>query len=431
MKKIALLSLFLLCFATFGIKAQETIVASPIDAPTTFPGFEPVKKGLFVKAMSNHKQDAPTLAAGTKCNMQIILLMKDGKGQDFGLMRDYVLSNETFGPYAFILPAIYELKVGDSSIIKANIDSIAKGQAHPGFENGEYMTIIFKTFTNEMLAQIDAEAKIIAEKKKAGEEAALQAYFKANKINAIKSPEGIYYVITKATTGEKAHNGDNITANYTGKFLDGKKFDSNMDSAFHHVQPFSFPLGQGRVIKGWDIAFSILRKGEKATIYVPSSLGYGDRGQGSIPAFSTLVFDVELVDFKGQEDAFTKYFKDNNINDAIKTKEGIYYRILKAGTGETPKPGQQVTASYTGMLLNGTKFDSNVDPQFGHVEPFSFNIMQGNVIQGWDFGFSYLNKGTKAILYIPSNLAYGENSPSPQIPANSPMIFEVELIDFK
>jgi peptidylprolyl isomerase len=104
---------------------------------------------------------------------------------------------------------------------------------------------------------------------------------------------------------------------------------------------------------------------------------------------------------------------------------------LKAGSGETPKPGQQVTASYTGMLLNGTKFDSNVDPQFGHVEPFSFNIMQGNVIQGWDFGFSYLNKGAKAVLYIPSNLAYGENSPSPSIPANSPMIFEVELIDFK
>lgn len=431
MKKTALLSLILLFVAILHSNAQETIVASPIDAPTTFPGFVPVKKGLFLKAMSNHTADAATLTQGAKCNMQIVLLMKDGKGQDFGLMRDYVLSNETFGPYAFILPAIYELKLGDSSIIKANIDSIAKGQAHPGFENGEYMTILFKTFTNESLIKIDAAAKAAGEKKKLAEEAALQAYFKANKINAIKSPEGIYYVITKPTNGEKAHNGDNITANYTGKFLDGKKFDSNVDSAFHHVQAFSFPLGQGRVIKGWDIAFSILKKGEKATIYVPSALGYGERGQGSIPAYSTLVFDVELVDFKGQEDAFTKYFKDNNITDAIKTKEGIYYRITKPGEGASPKAGQQVTASYTGMLLNGTKFDSNVDPQFGHVEPFSFNIMQGNVIQGWDFGFSYLNKGAKAILYIPANLAYGENSPSPQIPANSPMIFEVELIDFK
>jgi FKBP-type peptidyl-prolyl cis-trans isomerase len=431
MKKIALVGFIFSIFATFGSLAQETIVASPIDAPTTFPGFLPVKKGLFVKIMPNHKSDAATLSEGSKCNMQIILLMKDGKAQDFGVMRDYVLSNQTFGPYAFILPAIYELKLGDSSVIKANIDSIAKGQAHPGFENGEFMTIIYKSFTSEMLSKIDAESKAQAEKKKATEEGELQAYFKANKINAIKSPEGIYYVITKASTGDKAHSGDNITANYTGKFLDGKKFDSNIDSAFHHVQPFSFPLGQGRVIKGWDIAFSILKKGEKATIYVPSSLGYGDRGQGSIPAFSTLVFDVELVDFKGQEDAFSKYFKDNNITDAVKSKEGIYYKIIKQGTGETPKPGQQVTASYTGMLLNGTKFDSNVDPQFNHVEPFSFNIMQGNVIQGWDLGFSYLNKGTKAILYIPSNLAYGENSPSPSIPANSPMIFEVELLDIK
>ena len=87
--------------------------------------------------------------------------------------------------------------------------------------------------------------------------------------------------------------------------------------------------------------------------------------------------------------------------------------------------------NYTGRLLNGTSFDSNVDPQFKHQEPFSFMLGRNRVIRGWDEGLTLLNKGAKATFYIPSNLAYGPNSPSPAIPANSVLIFDIELIDIK
>lgn len=113
---------------------------------------------------------------------------------------------------------------------------------------------------------------------------------------------------------------------------------------------------------------------------------------------------------------------------AEKTASGLYYKMTKQGTGAQAQAGQKVSVNYTGMLLNGEKFDSNVDPQFQHVMPFEFMLGTGSVIKGWDEGIALLKEGGKATLYIPSNLAYGKNSPSPKIPANSVLVFDVELV---
>lgn len=130
------------------------------------------------------------------------------------------------------------------------------------------------------------------------------------------------------------------------------------------------------------------------------------------------------VDEKLIQDYLTK----NKIK-ATRTASGLFYKIDKQGTGDNAQAGKKVSVNYTGMLLNGEKFDSNVDPQFQHVEPFQFMLGAGNVIKGWDEGIALLKKGGKGTLYIPSNLAYGKNSPSPKIPANSVLVFEVELVD--
>jgi FKBP-type peptidyl-prolyl cis-trans isomerase len=132
-----------------------------------------------------------------------------------------------------------------------------------------------------------------------------------------------------------------------------------------------------------------------------------------------------------KEDVVLKeYIATNKIN-AIKTPSGMYYSILEKGTGELPKNGQQLTMNYTGMLLDGTKFDSNVDPAFNHVQPFTFTLGVGQVIRGWDEGIALLPVGTKGILLIPSPMAYGPSSPSPVIKPNSIMRFDVEVISAK
>jgi FKBP-type peptidyl-prolyl cis-trans isomerase len=125
-----------------------------------------------------------------------------------------------------------------------------------------------------------------------------------------------------------------------------------------------------------------------------------------------------------------KFFKDTKVK-AQKTASGLYYVILQKGTGENAKAGQQVTVNYTGRTMEGNVFDSNTDPKFMHVEPFTFSLGGHQVIAGWDEGIALLNKGAKAILYIPSPMAYGAASPSAAIPPNSIMIFDVELLDAK
>lgn len=90
-------------------------------------------------------------------------------------------------------------------------------------------------------------------------------------------------------------NGDVLVMNYTGKLTNGTVFDSNVDPKFNHVEPFKFTLGAGQVIRGWDEGLLGMKIGEKKTLTISPEKGYGSRSVGSIPANSTLIFDVELV----------------------------------------------------------------------------------------------------------------------------------------
>jgi peptidylprolyl isomerase len=107
---------------------------------------------------------------------------------------------------------------------------------------------------------------------------------------------GLKYTDTVVGTGKIATSGHQVTVNYTGWLYEngtkGKKFDSSLD----HGQPFSFDLGGGHVIKGWDEGVAGMRVGGKRTLIIPPNLAYGAKGAGSvIPPFATLIFDVELL----------------------------------------------------------------------------------------------------------------------------------------
>ncbi len=106
--------------------------------------------------------------------------------------------------------------------------------------------------------------------------------------------------------------------------------------------------------------------------------------------------------------------------------------VTGQGTGSTlSKPGDVLSMNYTGMLLDGTKFDSNVDPKFGHVQPFEFRLGAGMVIKGWDQGLVGMKVGEKRRLTIPADMAYGSRGAGASIPPNSALIFDVELLNIK
>ncbi len=110
-------------------------------------------------------------------------------------------------------------------------------------------------------------------------------------------------------------------------------------------------------------------------------------------------------------------------NQMITTASGLKYQVLKKGTGTvSPKATDTVKVHYHGTLLDGTVFDSSVE----RGEPISFPL--NGVIRGWTEGLQLMKVGDKFKFEIPPNLAYGANSPSPKIPPNSTLVFEVELL---
>ena len=107
-----------------------------------------------------------------------------------------------------------------------------------------------------------------------------------------KTASGLEYWDIKAGTGDTAVKGQQVRVHYTGWLTDGKKFDSSVDRG----EPFVFPLGAGRVIKGWDEGVAGMKIGGKRQLRSPPELGYGARGAGGdIPPNATLIFDVELL----------------------------------------------------------------------------------------------------------------------------------------
>ena len=142
-------------------------------------------------------------------------------------------------------------------------------------------------------AKQDAQKKEADRIKSMGQEAFLKEFREitlAKYPNAQMTSSGLMYVLHKAGSAEKPAAGTNVTVHYSGYLTDGSKFDSSKD----RNQPFQFAVGQRRVIAGWDEGIPLLGKGGKATLIIPYFLAYGERGQGPIPAFATLIFDVEL-----------------------------------------------------------------------------------------------------------------------------------------
>jgi len=110
-----------------------------------------------------------------------------------------------------------------------------------------------------------------------------------------KTNSGLYYSVENNKSKNFPTMGSTVSVHYRGSLIDGTVFDSS----YQRNEPISFVLGQGQVIKGWDEGISLISKGCSAKLVIPSNLGYGEAGAGGeIPPNATLIFDVELVDYK-------------------------------------------------------------------------------------------------------------------------------------
>jgi FKBP-type peptidyl-prolyl cis-trans isomerase len=143
---------------------------------------------------------------------------------------------------------------------------------------------------------LSSEKTLVTENVVKGEQEKIakeDTFIKEKYPNAIRTSSGLMYIILKEGNGATPTSGALVEAHYTGRLLDGTKFDSSVDRG----KPFLFVVGRGEVIKGWDEAFLSMKKGEKRILIIPPGLAYGDKGMGTIPPDATLIFEVELIDF--------------------------------------------------------------------------------------------------------------------------------------
>ena len=139
------------------------------------------------------------------------------------------------------------------------------------------------------------EQVLLNEERALAEDGILDQYLSDENIDVLPRPSGLYYVETEKGDGPNVEQGQTVSVHYEGRLIDGTVFDSS----YERDTPLDFVVGAGQVIPGWDEGISLMNVGGKALLLIPSKIGYGERGAGQvIPPYSTLIFEVELVEVK-------------------------------------------------------------------------------------------------------------------------------------
>jgi FKBP-type peptidyl-prolyl cis-trans isomerase len=232
---------------------------------------------------------------------------------------------------------------------------------------------------------------------------------------SMKTASGLGYTMLKSGKGPSPTDQDDVTVKYRGLLAtNGKQFDAS--------ERAEFPVGG--LIPGFTEGLKLMKPGSKARFCIPPKLGYGAEGTGPIPANADLVFEVDLLAIKPGLTARAPSREPVAAADRVcstKTASGLGYLVSEAGAGDKPTPESIVLVNYRGYLASdGSIFDAN------NSVPFPVKA----VIQGFGEGLQLMSRGSRYKLCIPAAMAYGAKAKA-SIPANSDLVFDVDLLDFK
>jgi|SRR5690554_1360217 len=303
----------LLTAMSFGLLFGTMSSCSQSLSNEKYKGYEKVQENLYAQYHIDNDtgrvvmlNDIVSMEMMYKTESDSVLMDSRESGQDAQLQ---VTEPAYEGD---ILGAFIGMNVGDSASFIISADSFFLKTARmtelpPFVDAGSIMhfTVKITAVTNEeemQAAQIKAnEAGVLAE----AEERA--AYIEANNIVETPTESGLIFISKKKGTGKAAENGKKVKVNYSGQLLDGTYFDTSIEELAKSeglynpqrpYEPIEFVLGQGQVIRGWEEGIAMMKVGGKARFIIPSEIAYGAHPQpgGPIKPFSTLIFDVELVE---------------------------------------------------------------------------------------------------------------------------------------
>jgi len=294
---------------TLAAAISSTAIAQTfIDAPSN-KDFKAMPNGILYKSIK--KGNGKTTASeGDFLKLNLSYYMHRGGKQDSLIftsqnLPDKVVQVGVVKPIykGDLMEGMFSMAEGDSAQFIVPADSfLLKSAGSRGIPEGirkdDKFLFNIKLIELTPKAVVEEKRKIENAKKEAemsqksfDEKNSRDEYLKANNITQAPTNSGLIAVVSQEGSGAKPTVGQKVTVHYTGYLVNGTKFDSSVDRG----EPFSFTIGKGQVIQGWDEGIAMLSPGAKAKLIIPSSIGYGGRNMGSIPPYSTLVFDVELL----------------------------------------------------------------------------------------------------------------------------------------
>lgn len=306
-------------FSTIILTATAAVLAMTACKNSPYPGYDLTEKNLYVKYY-NHDENGVKPKEGDV--VRITLLVKNDKDSVLTDSKDPKYNRPGFTYYEFQLTksefngsfedGLTLLSVGDSASFLVSIDSMYKEKPLPPFlKKGTMLKYDVKLEKVIEKAEVEKEQKkkaeeqnVMLELRKNEEPKTLEKYLADNNIAAKPTESGLYYIELKKGSGPKAKEGDNVLVNYTGSLLSGTVFDTSDKEAAKSAgvyndqrpyEPIPLTLGAHSVIQGWEEALLLMNAGTKARIIIPSKLGYDKMGNGPIPPYSPLVFEMELV----------------------------------------------------------------------------------------------------------------------------------------
>jgi FKBP-type peptidyl-prolyl cis-trans isomerase len=276
----------------------------------------------------------------------------------------------------------------------------------------------------------------------------LEQYLEQNNITVEPLSNGIYFLESVPGSGEMPATGDYVIVEYTASLIDGKVFDTTSEeiAAAKGILSPAVLYGNSKFklmntqIKGIEEGLKLMKEGGEARLIIPSRLGYGSTSSSSVPAYSTLIFDIKLnkvikdpIAYEVLELANYINLYADSVDITLETIEYIsdalttdwYFVELEEGAGDSIKKDFTVYIYYEGKLVDGRVFDKN----FGNTSAFSFKVDGGSVIKGMDLAVKKMKKDGKARVIVPSSLGYGEAG-SGKIPPFSPLVFDILVSAF-
>lgn len=257
-------------------------------------------------------------------------------------------------------------------------------------------------------------------------------YIRNNNIPALKDASGVYFNIIESGSGFPPKASSEVRFEYKLSIIGSTSIVDESDDG-----PLLTDMED--LIPGMQVGLSLLTPGSKAVIYIPSGYAYGDSNLPAIPANSNLKFEVEFISvtkptseanqLRADTVALDLYLETNEVENVVKDTTGLRYVITQEGTGPTATLYNKVKINYTGKVLTtGATFFTG-----SNAPTTTFDSRVINYIYAFHAGLTKMKAGSKATFYVPSVLGFGNQSVTGaggvSIPANSNLIYEVELVE--